>query len=211
MLNLDYQKHGFLRDVLEMAILVELRLLKHKTWIPVEKDWHLHGLMDETVFLEEGQIYCSVMVDGKSQAILGKDLIVTRGLALHPGDVQLAEGVMPPPDSPLLALSNCVCFNQKGAKNLPSKLSGGDLDGDRYYIMWDQNCRPQRYFAPANYLRQKPDELDRPVERDDMTDFFLKFMETDQLGRIAVLHRVLADWEVLVHRIFPLGSVNSPE
>jgi hypothetical protein len=51
---LDFQKGGFSRDVLEMAILVELRLLKHKTRIPVEKDWHLHGLMDEAVFLEKG-------------------------------------------------------------------------------------------------------------------------------------------------------------
>jgi len=75
-----------------------------------------HGLMDEAVFLEEGQIYCSVMVDGKSQAIIGKDLIVTREPALHPGDVQLAEGVMPSSDSPLLALSKCVCFSQKAPK-----------------------------------------------------------------------------------------------
>jgi hypothetical protein len=137
------------------------------------------------------------MVDGKSQAIIGKDLIVTREPALHPGDVQLAEGVMPSSDSPQLALSKCVCFRQKGAKDLPSKLSGGDLDGDPYYIMWDKNCRPQRYLAPADYPRQKPDELDRPVERDDMTNFFLKFMETDQLGRIAVLQRFLVDQEVL--------------
>ena len=195
MMNLDFRKDGFLRDVLEMAILMELRLLKHKTRIPVEKGWHLHGLMDETGFLEEGQIYCSVTIEGKSQAIVGKDLIVTRAPALHPGDVQLAEGVMPPPGSPLLKLSNCVCFSQKGVRDLPSMLSGGDLDGDQYYIMWDNNARPQKVFAPADYPRQKPDELDRQVEKTDMTDFFLKFMETDQLGRIAVLHRVLADQE----------------
>jgi hypothetical protein len=195
MMDLDFRKDGFLRDVLEMAILMELRLLKHKTRIPVEKGWHLHGLMDETGFLEEGQIYCSVTIEGKSQAIVGKDLIVTRAPALHPGDVQLADGVMPPPGSPLLKLSNCVCFSQRGVRDLPSMLSGGDLDGDRYYIMWDNNARPQRVFAPADYPRQKPDELDRQVETTDMTDFFLKFMETDQLGRIAVLHRVLADQE----------------
>jgi hypothetical protein len=197
MMNLDYRKDGFLRDVLEMTILVELRLLKHKTRIPVEQGWHLHGLMDETGFLDEGQVYCSVTVDGVSRAILGENLIITRAPALHPGDVQLAEGVMPPAGSPLLKLSNCVCFSQKGTRDLPSKLSGGDLDGDRYYIMWDKNCRPQKYFTPADYPRQNPEELDRPVERPDMTDFFLKFMETDQLGRIAVLHRILADQEVL--------------
>jgi hypothetical protein len=65
-----------------------------------------------------------------------------------------------------------------------------------------QECRPQRYFAPADYPRQKPDELDRPVERDDMTDFFLKFMETDQLGRIAALHRIFSPTRRgLIHRI----------
>jgi hypothetical protein len=194
-LDLDFRNDGFLRDVLEMAILVELRLLKHKTRIPVKEGWHLHGLMDETGFLQEGQIYCSVTVDGIQNVIQGKNLIITRAPALHPGDVQLAEGVMPPPGSPLLRLSNCICFSQKGSRDLPSKLSGGDLDGDRYYVMWDENARPKRYFDPADYPRQKPDELDRPVERTDMTDFFLKFMETDQLGRIAVLHRVLADQE----------------
>jgi hypothetical protein len=197
MLDLDFRNDGFLRDILEMAILVELRLLKHKTRIPVEKGWHLHGLMDETGFLEEGQIYCSFTVDGVSNVLVGRDLIVTRAPALHPGDIQLAEGVMPPPDSPLLKLSNCICFSQKGVRDLPSKLSGGDLDGDRYYIMWDRNARPKYTFSPADYPRQKPEELNRPVERTDMTDFFLKFMETDQLGRIAVLHRVLADQEPL--------------
>lgn len=193
MLNLDFRNDGFLRDVLEMAVLVELRLLKHKTRIPVEKGWHLHGLMDETGFLEEGQIYCSVTVDGISSALVRRGLIISRAPALHPGDVQLADGVMPPPGSPLLALSNCICFSSKGPRDLPSKLSGGDLDGDRYYVMWDENAQPTQYFEPADYPRQKPEELDRPVERADMTDFFIKFMETDQLGRIAVLHRVLAD------------------
>jgi hypothetical protein len=64
---------------------------------------------------------------------------------------------------------------------------------DRYYVMWDEIDRPTKYFKPANYPHQKPERLDCPVERTDITNFFIKFMETDQLGRIAVLHRVLAD------------------
>ena len=149
--------------------------------------------MDETGFLEEGQIYCSVMVDGTRQCIVGHNLIISRAPALHPGDVQLVQGVVPPPGSPLLELSNCICFSQKGERDLPSQLSGGDLDGDRYYIMWDNRAKPKQYFSPADYPRPKPIDIGRTVQRNDMTDFFIKFMETDQLGRIAVLHRVLAD------------------
>jgi hypothetical protein len=193
LLDLDFRSDGFLRDVLEMALLVELRLLKHKTRIPVEHGWHLHGLLDETGLLKEGQIYCSVLIEGMRKIILGENLIISRAPALHPGDVQLVEGIQPPPGSPLLNLYNCICFSSKGTRDLPSQLSGGDLDGDRYYIMWDPRARPKCTYTPADYRRQDPIDIGRMVQRSDMTDFFIKFMETDQLGRIAVLHRVLAD------------------
>lgn len=109
--------------------------------------------------------------------------------------MQLADAVIPPPGSPLLELTNCICFSSKGHRDLPSQLSGGDLDGDRYYVMWDEHCKPKRTFMPADYARQTPIDIQRAVTKEDMTDFFIQFMETDQLGRIAVLHRVLADQE----------------
>ena len=192
-LNLDFRQDGFLHNALEMAILVELRQLKHKNRIPVEQGAHLHGLMDETGFLEEGQVLCIITVEGVPTIIVQNQVIVTRSPALHPGDVRLVDAVMVPADSPLMKLHNCVIFSQKGQRDLPSQLSGGDLDGDRYMIIWDQEALPSEVFAPADYPRVPPHELDREVETSDITDFFVEFMETDQLGRIAVLHRVLAD------------------
>ena len=59
--------------------------------------------------------------------------------------------------------------------------------------MQDKNARPTKYFEIVDYPRQKPKEIDRPVERNNMTDFFIKFVMTDQLGRVVVLYRVLAD------------------
>jgi RNA dependent RNA polymerase len=103
------------------------------------------------------------------------------------------EGVTLPPGSPLLYLSNCICFSQKGERDLPSKLSGRDLDGDLYNIIWDSACKPTHTCIPADYPRQVPQDIGREVTREDMTDFFIKFMETDQLGRIATSHQVLAD------------------
>jgi hypothetical protein len=105
------------------------------------------------------------------------------------------EGVKVPSTSPLAELANCIVFSRKGSRDLPSQLSGGDLDGDRYYVIWDEACRPKRFFGPADYQRQEPLDIGRIVTAEDMTDFFIQFMETDQLGRIAVLHRVLADQE----------------
>lgn len=192
-LNISFQADDFLRDVLEFSVLVELRALKYKARIPVKDGYTLYGIMDETGIIEEGQIFCIVGSDSEPKVITGKDLIITRAPALHPGDIQLVTAVAVPNNSPLMRLRNCICFSQKGPRDLPSQLSGGDLDGDLFQILFDRKARPQKVFAPADYPPQPPVDLGRQVVRQDMTDFFVTFMATDQLGRIATLHKVLAD------------------
>ncbi|KAM5379841.1 hypothetical protein ACJA88_005269 [Fusarium oxysporum] len=121
-------------------------------------------------------------------------IIVTRSPALHPGDIQIVNQVTPPQGHPLRSLQNCIVFSQKGKRDLPSMLSGGDLDGDLYNIIWDPDALPDNYFLPADYPRVKPKPLDRPVKPQDIADFFVDFMRTDILGMIATRHVVLADY-----------------
>ena len=195
-LQLSFQDDNFLTGMVEAAVLIQLRTLKYKTRIPVKDGFTLLGIMDETGILEEGQIFCIVDMDGQARVITGdhgQRVIISRSPALHPGDVQLAAAVAVPESSPLMQLRNCICFSQKGPRDLPSKLSGGDLDGDTFHIIFDPNARTRESFAPADYARQAPRELERPVERQDMADFFVDFIETDQLGRICNTHKMLAD------------------
>ncbi|KAI0130271.1 RNA-dependent RNA polymerase [Xylariales sp. AK1849] len=198
-IGIDYKKDRFLSSVVETVVLRELRLLKHKARIPIEKGVTLFGIADETGFLEEEQIYItfekSEIVNAESMDLDECEMIVTRSPALHPGDIQLATNIIPPKGHPLRSLRNCIVFSQKGTRDLPSQLSGGDLDGDIYNVIWDQfavrNCK--RVFAPADYPRVEPKTIDREVRREDMTAFFVEFMKTDNLGLIAVKHMVLAD------------------
>jgi hypothetical protein len=193
-IGLDFRDDRFLWDLLQISIMMELRVLKHRARIPVKHAVTLHGILDEAGVLEKGQIFC--VFDGddrKKRVIVSKRVAVTRSPALHPGDVQVAEAVKVPLNSPLMRLSNCICFSQKGKRDLPSQLSGGDLDGDLYNVIWDAQGVPPKVFIPADYPRQEPVDIGRAVERKDMTDFFIKFMETDQLGRIATAHQILAD------------------
>ena len=149
--------------------------------------------MDETGYLEEGQIYCVTATDTKKRNVLRGPVAVTRCPALHPGDIQVAQAVDVPADSPLQFLHNCVVFSQKGKRDLPSQLSGGDLDGDLFNIIQHPGLLPKFVVEPADYPRVAPLEIDTIVERRHMTDFFIQFMENDQLGRIATMHQVLAD------------------
>ncbi|KAI0834233.1 RdRP-domain-containing protein [Hypoxylon sp. FL0890] len=198
-LGIDYREDAFLCSIVETVVLKEVRLLKHKARIPVEKGVTLFGIMDEFGFLEEDEIYVTFeksKLPGKNHPDLHDQLVlITRSPALHPGDIQLSRAVVPPPRHPLRSLSNCVVFSQKGKRDLPSQLSGGDLDGDIYNIIWDKGAveTSLREFLPADYPRVSPRNIGREVTREDMTDFFVEFMATDQLGVIATKHMILAD------------------
>ena len=145
--------------------------------------------MDETGLLEEGQIYLQTM----NKKVLTGEVTITRSPARHPGDVQIVTAIDVPQWSPLRSLHNCVVFSRKGDRDLPSKLSGGDLDGDLYNIIYDESLKPQRISEPADYPTIPPIDIGREVTRSDMTDFFIQFMKNDQLGRLSTIHETLAD------------------
>lgn len=187
-ISLDFRADSFLRNAVELIVLAQLRQIKYRGRIPITKAWKLLGVMDETGFLKEGEIYCATA----EQIILGKTL-VTRSPAMHPGDIQFANAVRPPIDSPLLDLFNCVVFSQHGSRDLPSQLSGGDLDGDHFDIIQDETLFPPKTHKPADYPRVPPLDIGRPVEVDDITKVFIQFIQQDQLGRVATQHLCTAD------------------
>ncbi|KAJ4360687.1 uncharacterized protein N0V89_001254 [Didymosphaeria variabile] len=197
--GIDYRRDQFMRSVVETAVLRELRLMKYKARIPIEQGVTLFGIMDETEYLEEGEVFVvfdhASFIGSHTLDLDNRQMLITRSPALHPGDIQVATNIIPPEHHPLRALRNCIVFSQKGARDLPSCLSGGDLDGDTYSVIWDKvavsGC--QCIYTPAKYPRTAPLNIGRTVEKKDMTDFFIQFMATDQLGLIATRHMILAD------------------
>ncbi|KAK2593801.1 hypothetical protein QQS21_008509 [Conoideocrella luteorostrata] len=199
MMGIDYRRDKFLKSVVEHAVLRDLRLLKHKARIPVSKGLTLFGIMDETGFLDENQVFITYdKVNSKSGAPMDTTLrdgpvLVTRSPALHPGDIQFVTMVSPDAGHPLRRLRNCIVFSQRGSRDLPSQLGGGDLDGDMFNVIWDPRARPNKTFKPADYPRVAPIPLNRPVTSDDIADFFINFMASDILGLIAMRHQAIAD------------------
>ncbi|KAK5718816.1 hypothetical protein LTR17_015650 [Elasticomyces elasticus] len=194
-IGLDYHGDAFLYGVVEMAVINRLRDIKYRGRINVSEGVTLYGIMDETGYLKEGEIYVvteKAPCGGRREEIRN-EVIITRSPAMHPGDVQIVNAVGVPDDSPLKKLSNVIVFSQHGDRDLPSMLSGGDLDGDIYNCIWDHRLKPGFVSTPADYPKVAPVELDRPVTAKDMSDFFVTFMETDQLGMLCTRHMQLAD------------------
>ncbi|KAM7199773.1 RNA-dependent RNA polymerase 1 [Naviculisporaceae sp. PSN 640] len=196
-IGVDYRRDRFLFAVVNAVVLKELRLLKHKARIPVPQGITLFGIMDETGFLQENEVFVTYdTMKGRHEPPPehSASLLVTRSPALHPGDIQLATNVIPRDGHPLRQLDNCIVFSKRGARDLPSQLSGGDLDGDVFNVIWDPKLvHTVRTFVPASYARVDPLELDREIQTSDMADFFIDFMKTDHLGVVATRHMILAD------------------
>ncbi|TLD04595.1 RNA-dependent rna polymerase like protein, partial [Venturia nashicola] len=212
-IGLDYHDDAFLYSIVEMAVVTELRDMKYRGRIPVKKGMTLYGIMDETGYLQEGQVFVITEQQAESsasaasrrhlgdedaapsgkQVLVQNNITITRSPVMHPGDVQIVHAVDVPPNSPLQNLRNVVVFSQHGARDLPSQLSGGDLDGDLYNVIYDRSLRPRQTYVAAQYPRLSPMELNRPVTANDMSDFFVTFMETDQLGMLCNVHMQLAD------------------
>lgn len=174
-IGLDYHLEPFLYAAVELAIIAELRDIKHRGRIPVPKGVTLFGLPDETGILKEGEIFVITerAPEGGKKVEVWNNVIITRSPALHPGDIQVANAVDVPYNSPLRQLSNVVVFSKWGQRDLPSKLAGGDLDGDLYNVIWDETLIPRQVHAPAAYPRLAPKALPRDVTRKDMSDFFV--------------------------------------
>lgn len=175
-----------------------LRDLKYRARIPIEKGCLLYGIMDETNTLREGEVYIATQLPDKygewqHRVITYDRLVVTRAPALHPGDVQTVKAVDVERSSPLKGLRNCIVFSQRGERDLPSQLSGGDLDGDLFHIIWDERLIPAATTIPADYAPTPARDLGRPVEVNDIVNFFIEFMNMDRLGVISNKHKIRAD------------------
>jgi len=192
-IGLNYQNDQFLRQIVEIAATIHLRDIKHRGRIPVPDSYTLYGVADETGYLRENQVHVIIrQKDGSRDVLLGP-MIITRAPALHPGDIRVVEAVEVPTGSMNFHLNNCVIFSQQGDRDLPSQLSGGDLDGDLYNVIRDKTLWPRIISNPADYPRLPPIDIGRVVTTEDMTNFFLTFMETDQLGYISNSHLQAAD------------------
>lgn len=131
-------------------------------------------------------------MDGNQEILIG-DLMVTRNPCLHPGDIRVLTAVNRPE---LSHLYNVVVFSSKGTRPMCNMMAGGDLDGDVYFVCWDDqlmglNLRKEMVKEPAKY--EKPKFLTEKPDGDALADYFVFYLERDVLGKIANLHLALSD------------------
>jgi RNA-dependent RNA polymerase len=201
----------FVLSLLDLWRAWSIKLLKEKARIIVENGAFVLGCVDETAILRGytkpiltggkaftkeylPQVFIQVpnKNDPNQYSVIEGICLVGRNPSLHPGDLRVVQAV----DVPALHhLRDIIVFPQTGERDVPSMCSGGDLDGDDYFVIWDKellplewNCDPMSYAAPA------PKALRRPVEVTDLMKFFVKYMKNDALPTIAHAHLAQSDY-----------------
>lgn len=219
-------KEPFLWTLLRLWKCWSLKRLKHKFAISVKKSAMVFGVVDEVGVLRghsqatEGkgynsieslpQIFLQVPIEGSdgrsttNYEVITGICVVGRNPSLHPGDVRVVEAVDVPE---LRHLKNVVVFPKTGDRDIPSMCSGGDMDGDDYFVYWDERLIPPEWDHPPldHDADSSTPELDKPadVTIEDITRFFAQYMKNDSLGRIATAHFAQADQL--------LGGVKNPK
>lgn len=74
------------------------------------------------------------MADRQPRTIIGK-VIVARNPCYHPGDIRVLNAVALP--AKYNYLREVIAFPTKGPRPHADEMSGGDLDGDKYFVCWD--------------------------------------------------------------------------
>ncbi|KAF9879374.1 suppressor of ascus dominance [Colletotrichum karsti] len=199
----------FVLTILDLWRIWSMKLLKEKARVIIEQSAFLLGCLDETGALcgyytaNEGkktkkvedlpQIFLQVESpsgSGKFTCITGL-CVIGRNPSLHPGDIRVVEAV----DVPVLHhLRNVVVFPSTGDRDVPSMMSGGDLDGDDFFVIWDPDLIPDDWHQPPmNYSQPAPPVLRRDVQVKDLRTFFVRYMQNDSLALIATAHLAHAD------------------
>ncbi|KAE8654453.1 RNA-dependent RNA polymerase 1 [Hibiscus syriacus] len=200
----------FLSMMLRTIRASKLLDLRTRTRILIEKGGILMGCLDETGTLEYGQVFVQYS-DSKSRQSSSETLLtfndrqsnqnchivegkvaIAKNPCLHPGDLRVLQAV----DVVVLHhMVDCIVFPQKGPRPHPNECSDSDLDGDLYFVSWDEDLIPPCIFPPMDYRPEPTAFLDRDVTMEDVAEYFTNYIINDSLGVIFNAHTVFADKE----------------
>jgi RNA-dependent RNA polymerase len=152
----------------------------------------MFGIVDEYKVLQEGQVFVQITHESGEKIVLEGPIAITKNPCRHPGDLRVLQAVN---NKSLHHLYDVLVFPQQGGRPHASEISGSDLDGDEYTVIWDPQLIPTSPNpTPYNYdSGPAPKPLNRVVTRDDRLKVILDICEQDNLGRLSNIHLVLSD------------------
>ena len=195
--DISYHPHLSQRAIFSVVLLHttvsnNLYQLVTRAHIRVQNARYMFGIVDEYKVLNEGQVFVQITNEDGSKTVLEGSIAITKNPCRHPGDLRVFEAVN---NKSLRHHSDVLIFPQQGSRPHASEISGSDLDGDEYTVIWEPDLIPTTP-NPSPYAYDSgpsPIPLDRVVTREDRLKVILDICAQDNLGRLSNIHLVIAD------------------
>ena len=110
----------------------------------------LIGVCDFANILKENEIFVQICNDENKKKIITGDILITKNPCLSVYDLQKVKGIKN--DFFSKYFFNVIVFPSKGPIPLPSKITGSDLDGDIYWVCWENSFL--RQFKSRDYTNK---------------------------------------------------------
>ena len=160
--------------------------------IPIEKSRNVYGVSDPTGRLQPGTVFFQPTIRGKPVILhtdgSGGHVVVAKNPCYHPGDVRVLRCVDEPECRHLV---DCVVFPTSGQRPHPDEIAGSDLDGDKYFVCWDEELVPEDEVPPCQYPAAKPKRKDN-ITRADCVRYFSRYSNAT-VGKLDHLFECWAD------------------
>ena len=210
----DILSEPFFLSLLRCIYTFNIGNLIKKFHIPLRQGCLLMGIPDPIGVLGDGEVFITYEeTEGALTCRLTGRLLVYKNPCLHPGDLLTPTAV---DRQGLHHLRNVIVFPIIGRTSLPACSGGGDLDGDEFGIIWDEELVPpaSATFPSLNYdnvLKEYREEVaDQSIDQDVVIDknvplhlhsniqtvlaeSYCKIISNDLLGIISHYHVAVSD------------------
>ena len=191
-----------IKSIIESNLDILYNDIKKKARIYIEQSAYVIGIMDEYDILEYGQAYLHIKRDNLD-LILDKKCAIAKCPCLHPGDIRVLEfkkyregDETTKKYEVFNRYENVIIFPSKGKRPHPDECSGSDLDGDNYFIFYDDDLVPkeENLFEPMSYLvEKKEEEKTTKFTIKDVIQYFAEYTNLNSLGLIGDAHLAMSD------------------
>ena len=188
------------RTIIESNLDILYNDVKKKARIYVEESAYVIGIMDEYNILEYGEAYLQIKRDNYN-LILDKKCVVAKCPCLHPGDIRVLNFRKYNKNDESTKIyevfnryENVIIFPSKGKRPHPDECSGSDLDGDNYFVFYDNDLIPTKTIEPMSYLvDKKKDNEKKSFTINNVIEYFAEYTNLNSLGLIGDAHLATAD------------------
>ena len=188
--NFNQTTDPFLQSVAKAVFTVAKTEIHERQRILVDKSALLMGVMDEFGILGPDEVFIQLNKFDTGSEIITGPVAICKNPCFHPGDFRKLTAVPAKPG--LDHCFNVLVFPQTGDRPHPNEITGSDLDGDLFFVTWDQDLTSFSPRLPMEFSVDKEKSEGREVTIEQIAEFFMQYMTSDVLGRVANTHLALA-------------------